>query len=166
MRREKKKKKKKEFKKKKKKKKKMNNKELAENEPKDIKMIKRLLKEEGVDEYDDAIVSHLLEFYHRYSIDTIKQAQDLQQHDNKQRNIEGKDVKLAIHMQRDKMFVNPPLWEYTSSLSSSINSIPLPAIPNRYGILLPPEKYTLTSTNFQINQNESTNLRINQNEEV
>jgi len=46
-------------------------------------------------------------------------------------------------------FSPPPSREFALELASEKNKIPLPLIPDKFGVRLPPEKYCLTAINYR-----------------
>ncbi|CAH1764600.1 610_t:CDS:2 [Entrophospora sp. SA101] len=86
-----------------------------------------LLKTAGVDEYEPKCAQQLLEFAH---------------------NVD--DIKLAIHGRINHSFTFPPRQEFLVQLANERNDVPLPHVPVKYGLRLPPDRHCLTSVNFQI----------------
>ena len=60
------------------------------------------------------------------------------------------DVQLAIQSRVNYSFTQPPPKEMLLSLATTLNSVPLPPVSNRYGIRLPPPEHCLTNVNFAI----------------
>jgi len=74
------------------------------------------------------------------------------------------DVQLAIQSRVNYSFTQPPpkevriemvrifflILKMLLSLASSLNSVPLPPVSNRYGIRLPAPEHCLTNVNFSI----------------
>ncbi|KAJ2263724.1 Transcription initiation factor TFIID subunit 9 [Coemansia sp. RSA 376] len=60
------------------------------------------------------------------------------------------DVRLAIQGRVNYSFTSPPDKDFLLELAEERNRQPLPIIPEKYGVRLPPEKHTLTGINFHI----------------
>jgi len=56
--------------------------------------------------------------------------------------------------------MQPPSREVVLQLTSKRNAVPLPLIQPKLGIRLPPEKYCLTSSNFQFNPKPREKTRV------
>ncbi|KAI8057691.1 transcription initiation factor TAFII31 [Syncephalis plumigaleata] len=117
--------------------------------PKEAHTMALILRSLGVQEYDPKIIPMLMEFVHRYMTDVFQDAQLYAQHAGKH-DIELDDVQLAIQGLVNNSFMGPPPREFLMELATEKNATPLPLIPERYGIRLPPEQYCLTGANFQI----------------
>ncbi|KAJ1915138.1 Transcription initiation factor TFIID subunit 9 [Mycoemilia scoparia] len=120
-----------------------------ENTPRDIKLMSILLQSHGVEDCDKNVVHQLLEFGHRYTVDVLQDAQVYAEHANKH-NIDMEDVRLAIQGRVNYSSTSPLDKEFLLDLATERNKQPLPLIPEKYGVRLPPEKHTLTGINFQI----------------
>ncbi|CAJ0765325.1 9392_t:CDS:2, partial [Entrophospora sp. SA101] len=100
--------------------------------PRDSKLMELLLKTAGVDEYEPKCAQQLLEFAH---------------------NVD--DIKLAIHGRINHSFTFPPRQEFLVQLANERNDVPLPHVPVKYGLRLPPDRHCLTSSTFD---NNKTNI--------
>ena len=60
------------------------------------------------------------------------------------------DVRLAIQGRVNHSFTAPPPKEFLVELAEEKNKVPLPLIPEKYGIRLPHERHCLTTVNFQL----------------
>ncbi|KAJ3143632.1 Transcription initiation factor TFIID subunit 9B [Geranomyces variabilis] len=117
--------------------------------PRDAKLMSLLLQSMGVQDYEPRVVPQLLEFMHRYVLDVLGDAQTYAEHAN-HHAISLDDVRIAIEGRAAHSFTNPPRREFLEAVAVKKNSVPLPLIPEKFGVRLPPERHTLTSTNFQI----------------
>ncbi|KAJ3023479.1 Transcription initiation factor TFIID subunit 9B [Thoreauomyces humboldtii] len=117
--------------------------------PRDAKLVSLMLQGMGVEDYEPRVVPQLLEFMHRYVLDVLGDAQTYAEHAN-HNNITTDDVRIAIEGRAAHSFTNPPRREFLEALAAKKNAAPLPLIPEKYGVRLPPERHTLTGTNFQI----------------
>ncbi|OMJ09009.1 Transcription initiation factor TFIID subunit 9 [Smittium culicis] len=106
--------------------------------PKEIKLMTLLLQSQGVEDCEPNVINQLLEFSNMYSEHADKKELDLD------------DVRLAIQGRVNYSFTNPPEREFFMELAETCNKVPLPLIPERYGVRLPPEKHSLVGINFQI----------------
>ncbi|KAJ1835032.1 Transcription initiation factor TFIID subunit 9 [Coemansia sp. RSA 2711] len=117
--------------------------------PRDYKIMALLLQSHGVTDCDPSVINQLLEFSHRYTVDVLQDALVYAEHAKKP-EIDLEDVRLAIQGRVNYSFTSPPEKEFLLELAEERNKHPLPLIPERYGVRLPPEKYTLTGVNFHI----------------
>ncbi|KAJ2744368.1 Transcription initiation factor TFIID subunit 9 [Coemansia sp. BCRC 34301] len=128
----------------------MNNTPNALDEtPRDYKIIALLLQSHGVEDCDPSVINQLLEFSHRYTVDVMQDAMVYAEH-AKKADIDMDDVRLAIQGRVSYSFTSPPDKEFLLELAEERNKHPLPLIPEKYGVRLPPEKHTLTGINFHI----------------
>ncbi|CDS08723.1 hypothetical protein LRAMOSA10084 [Lichtheimia ramosa] len=120
-----------------------------QTQPRDARIISLILQSLGVEQYDPKVVVQLLEFAHRYTSDVLQDALVYAEHANKN-DLDLDDVQLAIQGRVNHSFTNPPPKELLLELAEEKNKIPLPLIPEKYGIRLPNEKHCLTGLNFSI----------------
>ncbi|KAJ3334083.1 Transcription initiation factor TFIID subunit 9 [Blyttiomyces sp. JEL0837] len=117
--------------------------------PRDAKLISLLIQAMGVEDYDPRVLPQLLEFMHRYVLDVLSDAQLFSEHAGRN-EIDVDDVRLAVEGKISHSFTGVPSHEVLMELAEARNSIPLPPIPDSYGLRLPHERHTLTGVNFQI----------------
>ncbi|KAJ2723535.1 Transcription initiation factor TFIID subunit 9 [Coemansia sp. Benny D115] len=120
-----------------------------EETPRDYKIMALLLQSHGIEDCDPSVINQLLEFSHRYTVDVLQDALVYAEH-AKKTDIDLEDVRLAIQGRVNYSFTSPPQKEFLLELAEERNKHPLPLIPEKYGVRLPPEKYTLTGVNFHI----------------
>ncbi|KAJ2782562.1 Transcription initiation factor TFIID subunit 9 [Coemansia javaensis] len=120
-----------------------------EETPRDYKIMALLLQSHGITDCDPSVINQLLEFSHRYTVDVLQDALAYAEHAKKP-DIDLEDVRLAIQGRVNYSFTSPPDKELLLELADDRNKRPLPLIPEKYGVRLPPEKYTLTGINFHI----------------
>ncbi|CAG8737670.1 28675_t:CDS:2, partial [Racocetra persica] len=108
-----------------------------------------ILRSAGVSDFEPKVVQQLLEFTHRYTIDVIQDAAAYAEHTGKN-DIDDDDIKLAIQGRINHSFIHPPQQEFLTQLAKEQNKEPLPQVPLRYGLRLPPERHCLTAMNFKI----------------
>ncbi|GFW90555.1 transcription initiation factor TFIID subunit 9 [Trichonephila clavipes] len=123
--------------------------ESGENIPKDAQVVAEILKELGIEEYEDRVLDHMLEFTNKYVSSVILDAQVISNHSNKE-TIDSTDVALAISHQQNKIFTSTPGKELTASMAKHKNSIPLPQIKSGAVSRLPPDRYSLTACNYRM----------------
>ncbi|KAJ2440431.1 Transcription initiation factor TFIID subunit 9, partial [Coemansia sp. RSA 2337] len=117
--------------------------------PRDYKIMALLLQSHGVEDCDPSVINQLLEFSHRYTVDVLQDAMVYAEH-AKKADIDMEDVRLAIQGRVNYSFTSPPDKDFLLELAEERNRQPLPIIPEKYGVRLPPEKHTLTGINFHI----------------
>lgn len=117
--------------------------------PRDAVAVAELLAQMGIEKYDPRVVSQLMEFSYRYTRNMLQDADDYKSHAGKA-NIDDKDVGLAIEANLAHSFASPPPKEVMMELAQERNKMPLPIVPTRYGVLLPPERYTLAAPNYHV----------------
>eukprot|EP00899_Mesostigma_viride_P017926 jgi/Mesvir1/26134/Mv06847-RA.1 len=117
--------------------------------PRDARGIIAILKSMGVEECEPRVINQLLEFKHRYVAEVLQDAAVYADHAGRS-EIEIGDVKLGIQGRVSFSFTQPPPREVLFELCQQRNSVPLPLISNRTGLLLPPEQDTLTTPNYMV----------------
>ncbi|GLJ06373.1 hypothetical protein SUGI_0037480 [Cryptomeria japonica] len=120
-----------------------------EEEPRDAKIVKALLKSMGVEHYEPRVVNQFLELWYRYVADVLTDAQTFSEHAGKSA-IDADDLQLAVQSKANFSFNQPPPREVLLELSRTRNRIPLPKSISGPGIALPPEQDTLISPNYQL----------------
>ncbi|KAG8239299.1 hypothetical protein J437_LFUL018855 [Ladona fulva] len=117
--------------------------------PKDAQVIISMLKDMGITDYEPRVVNQLLEFTYRYVTCTLDDARVFANH-AKKKSLDLDDVTLAVQLQLDRRFTNPPSRDILLDVSRAKNSIPLPLIKPHCGIRLPPDRYSLNSCNYRL----------------
>ncbi|CAH2092558.1 unnamed protein product [Euphydryas editha] len=117
--------------------------------PKDAQVIMSIMKEVGITEYEPRVVNQLLEFTYRYVTSVLDDARVFANH-AKKKTIDLDDVRLAVQMQLDKSFTNPPPREVLLELARVKNVNPLPLIKPHCGLRLPPDRYCLSACNYRL----------------
>ncbi|XP_003746186.1 transcription initiation factor TFIID subunit 9B [Galendromus occidentalis] len=116
--------------------------------PKDAHVMIALLREMGISDYEPRVLDHMLDFTYKYVTNVLEEARAYSSH-SKKRNIDIDDVRLAIQLLSEKSFTNPPARDSLLEIARAKNSHPLPMIKSTTGARLPPDRYTLTSTNYR-----------------
>jgi len=120
----------------------------GKNYPKDAQVMISILKDMGVTDYEPKVIDQMLDFAYKYVTNVLEDAKAYSSH-AKKRTIDTDDIKLAISLQCDKSFTNPPTRELLMEIARSKNSQQLPLIKSNTGTRLPPDRFTLTSANFR-----------------
>lgn len=68
----------------------------------------------------------------------------------KKKFIDLDDVRLAVKMQLERSFTNPPPRDVLLDVARAKNNIPLPFIKPNNGLRLPPDRYCLNATNYKL----------------
>ncbi|KAF9208591.1 Transcription initiation factor TFIID subunit 9 [Haplosporangium sp. Z 27] len=117
--------------------------------PRDAKVISLILQSLSVEDAEQKVIHQLLEFAHRYTTDVFQDALLYSEHAGRS-EVGLEDVKLAIQGRVNHSFTSPPPKEFLLELAEEKNRVPLPIIPEKYGIRLPHERHCLTAVNFQL----------------
>ncbi|CAM6083479.1 unnamed protein product [Calypogeia fissa] len=118
-------------------------------EPKDAKLVKAILRSMGVQQYEPRVVNQFLEFWYRYAVEVLGDAQVYSEHAGKAA-LDCDDVKLAIQSRVNFTFWQPPPRETLLELAKIRNSVPLPKVIGGPGLALPPEEDILIAPNYQL----------------
>ncbi|KAL3899426.1 MAG: hypothetical protein SGCHY_002055 [Lobulomycetales sp.] len=121
------------------------------SEPRDARLTGLLLAALDLGDYEDNVVHVLLKFIHSYTQNVLGEAALLALHAGRNpATLEIADVVLAISQTIASSFTSPPDNDSLIPIVAERNKIPLPLIPERFGIRAPPDRYNLTGTNFSI----------------
>uniref|UniRef100_F1LEF7 Transcription initiation factor TFIID subunit 9B n=2 Tax=Ascaris suum TaxID=6253 RepID=F1LEF7_ASCSU len=116
--------------------------------PHDALVVQNVLKEMGVTDYEPRVVSQLLEFAYRYTIDLLEDARSVSEHAGK-KQIDETDVQFAIDNAASAWRGARPDRQFMLELAEQKNSIPLPAIRQNFGMRLPNDRFCLVQPNMQ-----------------
>lgn len=97
-----------------------------------------------------AVLHQLLEFSHRYTSQVLSDALVYAEHAGRAGKIDMEDVSLAVQARVGWEFGGRVPKEYLLSLAAQTNATPLPAVPEVFGIRLPPAKDRLSAVNFDL----------------
>lgn len=122
--------------------------------PRKALLIREVLKDMGVKQFDPRVVDQLMEFTDRHVMGVLKDACDYQMHAEKAR-MDPSDVKLAIQNKLEFAFLEPPSTEVISGIVPAVNQTPLPPISTKAGVQYQSSKFSLTNPNFQLDTNAS-----------
>jgi len=117
--------------------------------PKDAQVIVSIMKDMGITDYEPKVINQLLEFTYRYVTCILDDSKVYANH-GKKKFIDIDDVRLAVKMQSEKSFTNPPPREVLLEVAKIKNSQPLPFVKPSYGLRLPPDRYCLNGTNYKL----------------
>ncbi len=97
-----------------------------------------------------------------YISDILQDAQLYSEHAGRAA-IDLADVQLAVQAKLSQSFTQPPPREISLELARKKNATPLPLIPERIGILLPPDEHCLTKATYQMDpkRREGSNSAAN-----
>lgn len=68
----------------------------------------------------------------------------------KKKIIDLEDVRLAVKLQLDRTFTNPPPRDVLLDVARAKNIVPLPVVKAINGLRLPPDRYCLNSANYKL----------------
>ncbi|ETW84545.1 hypothetical protein HETIRDRAFT_244038, partial [Heterobasidion irregulare TC 32-1] len=97
-----------------------------------------------------AVLHQLLEFANRYTAQVLSDALIYAEHAARPNKIEHDDVVLAVQARVGWEFAGRVPKEYTLSLATQTNAQPLPAVPETFGLRLPPPAECLTAVDFAL----------------
>ncbi|XP_034946920.1 transcription initiation factor TFIID subunit 9 [Chelonus insularis] len=117
--------------------------------PKDAQVIMSIMKDMGIVDYEPKVINQLLEFTYRYITCLLDDSKVFANH-AKKKLIDLEDVRLAVKMQLEKTFTNPPPRDVLLEVARAKNNIPLPFVKPNNGLRLPPDRYCLNSANYRL----------------
>ncbi|KAG7205889.1 hypothetical protein KM043_007818 [Ampulex compressa] len=117
--------------------------------PKDAQVIMSIMKDMGITDYEPKVINQLLEFTYRYVTCILDDSRIYANH-AKKKFIDLDDVRLAVKMQLERTFTNPPPRDVLLDVARTKNNIPLPFVKPNNGLRLPPDRYCLNATNYKL----------------
>lgn len=69
---------------------------------------------------------------------------------SKKKVVDLEDVRLAIKLQLEQTFTNPPPRDVLIDIAKTKNSVALPFVKHSNGLRLPPDRYCLNGANYKI----------------
>lgn len=117
--------------------------------PKDAQVIMSIMKDMGITDYEPKVINQLLEFTYRYVTCILDDSRIYANH-AKKKFIDLDDVRLAVKMQMERTFTNPPPRDVLLDVARAKNNIPLPFVKPNNGLRLPPDRYCLNATNYRL----------------
>ncbi|KYM77548.1 Transcription initiation factor TFIID subunit 9, partial [Atta colombica] len=117
--------------------------------PKDAQVIMSIMKDMGITDYEPKVINQLLEFTYRYVTCILDDSKVYANH-AKKKFIDLDDVRLAVKMQLERSFTNPPPRDVLLDVARTKNNIPLPFVKPNNGLRLPPDRYCLNAPNYRL----------------
>ncbi|KAL7414216.1 transcription initiation factor TAFII31 [Mrakia frigida] len=122
--------------------------------PRDARVIALILASKGIDDTTPQVLHQLLEFAHRYTTDTLLDALTYSEHAGKGGKLDVEDVSLAVQAKVNWSFKEGGERDFLIPLAQSVNSNPLPPVPETPFLRLPNPKDLLTAPNFNLVPNK------------
>ncbi|TFK92968.1 TFIID-31kDa-domain-containing protein [Polyporus arcularius HHB13444] len=107
-----------------------------------------------VQDAQPGVLHQLLEFSNRYTAQVLSDALVYAEHAGRSGKVEMEDVVLAVQARVGWEFGGRVPKEYMLSLATQTNSVPLPSVPEVYGVRLPPPSECLTAVDFDLVPNK------------
>ncbi|KAI0796504.1 transcription initiation factor IID, 31kD subunit-domain-containing protein [Abortiporus biennis] len=107
-----------------------------------------------VQDAQPGVLHQLLEFSHRYTTQVLSDALVYAEHAGRSGKVEMDDVILAVQARVGWEFGGRVPKEYILSLATQTNAVPLPSVPEVFGVRLPPASECLTSVDFDLVPNK------------
>ncbi|KAH9947321.1 transcription initiation factor IID, 31kD subunit-domain-containing protein [Amylocystis lapponica] len=127
----------------------------ADNLPPSARTIALLLSSTPtVHDSQPGVLHQLLEFSHRYSTQVLSDALAYAEHAGHSGKVEMDDLRLAVQARVGWEFGGRVPKEFLVSLATETNKVPLPAVPEVFGVRLPPATECLTSVDFDLVPNK------------
>ncbi|ESK97554.1 transcription initiation factor tfiid subunit 9 [Moniliophthora roreri MCA 2997] len=111
----------------------------------------------SVQDAQPGVLHQLLEFANRYTQHVLTDARVYAEHKQggaEGNKVEAEDVVLAVQARVGWEFGGRVPAEYIQSLATQTNSIPLPSVPEVFGVRLPPQSECLTAIDFDLVPNK------------
>lgn len=135
--------------------------DLPNATPRDVRLIHLIMASMGVHSYQDRVPLQLMDFAYRYTSGVLNDATLYADHSHAASNTQPagigassqplttEDVRLAVAARTNYQFKPAAPKELLLELAAERNKRPLPTVSQTYGLRLPPEKYCLTSKEWQ-----------------
>jgi len=107
-----------------------------------------------VQDAQPGVLHQLLEFSHRYTSQVLSDALMYAEHAGHSGKVEMDDIILAVQARVGWEFGGRVPKEYILSLANQTNAIPLPSVPEVFGVRLPQPSDCLTSIDFNLVPNK------------
>ncbi len=117
--------------------------------PPTARLLALILQGANVDDYDPQVLVQLYDIAYSYIANCLTEAQQYSEHAG-HKEITVSDIKLAIETRASIDFPKKPSRQTLVELAQKKNSIPLPLVPEKFGIRLPPERHCLIKPNISI----------------
>jgi len=127
----------------------------ADNLPSSARAIALLLSSTpSVQDVQPGVLHQLLEFAHRYTAQVLTDAGVYAEHAGRSSKLEMDDIVLAVQARVGWEYGGRVPKEYLLSLATETNAVPLPAVPEVFGVRLPRSDDCLTSIDFDLIPNK------------
>ncbi|GJE84941.1 TFIID-31kDa-domain-containing protein [Phanerochaete sordida] len=103
-----------------------------------------------VQDAQPGVLHQLLEFSHRYTAQVLSDALVYAEHAGRSGKLDMDDIVLAVQARVGWEFGGRIPKEYMLSLAAQTNAAPLPAVPEVFGVRLPPAAECLTNVDFDL----------------
>eukprot|EP01084_Bolivina_argentea_P221277 374810_1 len=127
-------------------------------QPTPYKWCKEILKQQGINEYDESILDILHDYSYQYLSSILKEAAEnvLHRTENKSDAIEFSDLEFAKRQIHKRKTYSPNVLQMMED-AAQVNRIPLPFVSHHHKMKLPPKPYCLTARNYQLDHADETN---------
>ena len=121
-------------------------------QPQPYDWMTQILKDQGINDYDPAILDILHDYCYQYLSSILKEAAEnvLHRTENKKDSIDLEfDIEFAKKQIHKTKKYSPNVLEMMED-AAQVNRIPLPFVSHHHKMKLPPKPYRLTSQNYQL----------------
>jgi len=125
-------------------------------DPKDAQVIKAILSDLGISEYEPRMIAQLMEYVYRYVTDVAEDAKQISAH-AKKKLIDVDDVRLAAQVYNEQGQVPSRDVLLEVARSKNANPLPTPKVMTS-GLRLPPDRFCLTGCNYRLKNNKKNNI--------
>jgi transcription initiation factor TFIID subunit 9B len=138
--------------------------DLPSATPRDVRLLHLILASMGVTAYQDRVPLQLMDFAYRYTHGILQDALHYNDHAHSVTThqpagvgpsnspLTTEDVRLAVGARVNYQFKPAPPKELLLELAQEKNKRPLPLVSQQFGLRLPPEKYCLTSKEWEFEE--------------
>ena len=102
-----------------------------------------------MDDFEPRILAQLYEVAHSHILNILQDAQIFSAHAGRKDLTTG-DVRLAIETRTFTEFAHVPSKQSLMDLAAKKNAIPLPLVPEKFGLRLPPERHCIIKQNITV----------------
>jgi len=112
--------------------------------PSDVIAIDRLLATAGIERYEPRVINQLLEVAARMTRELLVDADDIREHGRNQvqptrHPVDVKEIEAADALRAFSTYTAPTITQAREASARARNAVPLPRVPARAGLILPPE---------------------------
>uniref|UniRef100_A0A7S2R806 Transcription initiation factor TFIID subunit 12 domain-containing protein n=1 Tax=Rhizochromulina marina TaxID=1034831 RepID=A0A7S2R806_9STRA len=120
-------------------------------------LVTSILASMGVDQYEDAVVHHLIESMHAFTEELLKDAYEYAVHANR-KTTETDDLKLALQMKERVRAL--PSRETLMGLAQEVNQRPIPPIPDHASLRVPASHHLVMHRPFRVVPTKETTKTV------